>query len=120
MTVLNVNAVLSGTPVSPAGWDVVVLSKLIEWERVPMPADAEFDPPTAASLLAARAQAAAMRDAGDPPPTRVGPDGSGGVAFETLVGSSLVRRVEVSDVGQVDLYDFTPDRQTMRHTAVRR
>ena len=121
MTLLDVDAIRPGVLAgNPAGWDVVVFSKLAEWERAAPPADAEFDPPTATSLSAARAQATVMRDAGDPPPTRIGPDGSGGVAFETLGGSTLIRRVEISDAGQVDLYEFAPDGRTMRHTAVGR
>jgi hypothetical protein len=120
MTLFTPVAIPPAASATDPGWDTVVLRALAEWERAPPPADAGFDPPTAASLAAARAAAASMRDAGEPPPARVVMDGSGGVAFETVVGSALVRRVEVSDAGRVDLYEFDPDGRSMRHTPVGR
>ena len=121
MTVLNTPTIRSHLPSDAAeNWDAVVFAKLAEWDRAPLTADTEFDPPTTASLAAARAWAAARQDAGEPPPTRVGPDGSGGVAFETLSGAALIQRVEISDAGRVDLYEFEAGGRAMRHTPVTR
>ena len=118
MTTSNVIPLPIPSPATATGWDTAVFSKLAEWERTPLEADAEFDPPTPESIRVARAQAVMLRDAGEPPPTRVGPDGSGGVAFEALDGRVLVVRIEISDVGRVDRYTVGIDGRTMQHTSV--
>jgi hypothetical protein len=92
-----------------AAWGKIIDEKLVELERTPMASDDEFDAPTLKAIQAARRWATDMRDAAQPAPSRVSPDGSGGISFELYDGHNLTHRLAVSDDGNVDHYYFRSD-----------
>lgn len=119
MTMMHVTTAPLEAAQRATTWEAAVFAELSRLEAgAAEAADDEFDPPSPASFRAARAYAAACRNVGDVAPTRVVPDGSGGIAFETLDGHTLTHRVEFADVGTVDRYTFDVGGQTMTHERV--
>jgi len=69
-------------------WDKFIYGTLIEWGRnVSALEDEGFIPPGLEIINLACQTALAMRDQGFPPPTRIVPDGEGGISFERVVGT---------------------------------
>lgn len=101
-------------------WEEIIDSKLIEWGKDP---SALADPgegivaPSLQSIKIASEVAQSARDAGWPPPTRVVPDGEGGIAFERQSGG-VFESLEVTANGIVELLKFIDcrlvDRISMR------
>jgi hypothetical protein len=80
-------------PVDPEAkrdWDAVIDRRLLEWALHPNLLDEEgLIAPSRETIRIACRIAAEMRNHGLPSPTRVVPDGDGGIVFELVVGSSL-------------------------------
>lgn len=84
------------------GWQHAIDTCLIEWGRNPSAVQDEgIQPPTANSLSRACELATAMRNAAEPRPLRVVPDGEGGVVFERRAGE-LFERLEVDSDGKIE------------------
>ena len=65
------------------GWDRFIYGTLVEWGRdVTALEDEDFVPPNPDVIKQACEVAFEFRDAGDVPPTRIVPDGEGGISFE--------------------------------------
>lgn len=68
-------------------WDGFIDTDLVEWGRNPQEMeDEDFDPPNAEVVYLACRVAMSLRDEGIDPPTRVVPDGEGGISFERVEG----------------------------------
>jgi hypothetical protein len=74
-----------------AAWDRFVDRTLVEWGRNPAALEDEgFIPPSYAAVSRACEVAMFLRDKGLPPPTKIVPDGEGGICFERAEGESSV------------------------------
>ena len=74
-----------------AAWDRSIDDTLVEWGKDPMALeDDDFIPPSPDVIDFACQVATELRDEGAPPPTRVVPDGEGGVSFERVDGDVSV------------------------------
>lgn len=83
-------------------WDDIIDLKLIEWERDPAALEEdELIPPTPVSVRAAIQIASVLRDTDAHPPTRVVPDGDGGIVLERWNGDRSVS-LEISAAGRVE------------------
>lgn len=68
-------------------WNRFIDANLVEWGRNPQALeDEDFDPPSPEVIDRACDVAMRFRDRGEPPPTRVVPDGEGGISFERVDG----------------------------------
>lgn len=83
-------------------WQKVIDSKLIEWGRNP-DGIAEYDliPPTHAAIRYAIKLVNALSQDDLPPPTRVVPDGGGGIVLEHDIATSSVA-FEIDDSGECE------------------
>ncbi len=73
-------------------WDEIIDSILIEWGKNPSllaDPDEGIPPPTPQCIRLANQLALAIRDLAQPPPSRVVPDGEGGVSFESVAGEKF-------------------------------
>lgn len=69
-------------------WDSFIDGSLMEWGRDASPLEDEgFVPPSPEVIKLACRTAMALRDEGLAPPTRVVPDGEGGISFEQVEGT---------------------------------
>jgi len=81
----------AATGANRAMWDRMIDSTLIEWVRgTAAMEDDGFVPPTPEVISRACEVAMALRDQGWVAPTRIVPDGEGGIAFEHIDGDSSV------------------------------
>jgi hypothetical protein len=98
-------------------WNDVVDYKLIEWGRDPGLLDEdELIPPSSRAIDVAIRLARHLRDQGSaPPPTRVAPDGDGGIIFERWVNGSS-ESFEISDGGEVEYVLFHNGRVVIRES----
>ncbi|MCD4825082.1 MAG: hypothetical protein K8S55_10770 [Phycisphaerae bacterium] len=72
-------------------WDRFIDDTLVEWGRnISILEDENFEPPSAEIINLACTVALDLRDAGGTPPTRIVPDGDGGISFERVDGTSFV------------------------------
>lgn len=82
-----------------AAWNEIIDHKLIEWGRNPEALeDDECEPPTKIAIQMAIEEARLRSDKGDVHPTRVVPDGDGGLAFEFIRGD-VVKSMEFRSDG---------------------
>lgn len=80
--------------------------RIDDWAKDPSALrDSDLTPPSAIALERSMAIAEILREQGLAPPTRVVPDGDGGIAFERDIGETLVV-IEVSAEGAVELLTF--------------
>jgi hypothetical protein len=77
----------------------VIEGPLVQWERgdVEGPQEEGFEAPTPTSVIAGKRLANQMYRENSLPPTRVIPDGSGGISFELKIGSNLTMFRILSD-----------------------
>lgn len=86
-----------------ARWQAIIDDKLVEWGRdLAALSESDLIPPTPLAIQAAIAVAMQFRDADEPPPARVAPDGDGGVVLERWTGS-CAESIEVNRVGRIEL-----------------
>ena len=91
---------------SQQGWRNVIDQHLIEWGRdTGMLQDDDFVPPSSEIVSLACQVAMACRDEGWSPPTRVVPDGEGGISFERDAGACF-ESLNVLRDGTVELLVF--------------
>jgi len=89
-----------------AGWERIINLYLIEWGRNPARLEEpDLLAPSLETIKNAGHIAMCLRDLGWSPPTRVVPDGEGGIAFE-LVASNYYQSLVVSANGGVELDTF--------------
>lgn len=89
-------------------WDDFIDTTLIEWGKDPsIVADPHegIHAPTPPSIRIATQLALMMRDGGQPPPTRIVPDGEGGITFERHAGSGF-QSLEVASTGLIEFLLF--------------
>jgi hypothetical protein len=90
--------------------------QLVEWGRNPGGVrDHELEPPTAAAVHQACLVAIDLRDAGELPPSRVVPNGDGGIVFELTVGQRAVT-LEFFDDGSIERTCYDGCRMLHRET----
>ena len=83
-------------------WDDIIDRTLVEWGRDPTALEEdELIPPTLESVQLATRVARVFRDVGAPPPTRVVPDGDGGIVLERWSGNQT-ESFEISAYGRVE------------------
>lgn len=83
-------------------WDDIIDCKLVEWGRDPTALEEdELIPPTRESVQAAIQIAGVLRNADAQPPTRVVPDGDGGIVLERWKGDRSAS-LEISAAGRVE------------------
>ena len=91
-------------------WQAVIDSTLIEWGRnLNIFQNDELEPFTKESIRKAWLLATISRNIEAPPPTRVVPDGNGGVVFERE-GRSVFMSLNVDHTGAVELLTFKDGR----------
>jgi len=96
------------------GWDGFIDRCLVEWGRDPGAlADEGFAPPNLKAIDLACAIALALKDEGLAPPTRIVPDGEGGLCFEHVDGDWFVSLNIYADL-TVELLDFNDCRLLTR------
>jgi hypothetical protein len=72
-----------GQPDAAERWQQLIDERLLEWGRDPSGlADDEFTPPSVEIVGVAHRWAKECQSSGFPAPTRIVPDGGGGIAFE--------------------------------------
>lgn len=87
-------------------WDGFIDADLVEWGRDPQALeDEDFDPPNTEVVKLACKVAMSLRDEGIVPPTRVVPDGEGGVSFERVDGK-LSESLNIYADGTIELLTF--------------
>jgi hypothetical protein len=75
------------TQANMMGWTKFIDRTLVEWGRNPAGVvDDDQVPPTHEAIELSCQIAMKLRDAGAPPPTRIVPDGDGGICFERVEG----------------------------------
>ncbi len=75
---------------SQRAWELCI-STLVDWSRDPAQLSEDgLDPPSKEAIDKVLAIARAMRDYGSPYPTRIVPDGEGGISFERSVEGTLI------------------------------
>ena len=73
------------TQQSKVEWNRFIDNKLVEWGRDANPLQDEgFIPPSVEVVNSACKVAMLLRDDGCPPPTKIVPDGEGGISFECI------------------------------------
>lgn len=96
-------------------WHEVVDRKLLEWGLDPAALEDDgLKAPSGETIALACKVAAAYRDAGLPPPLRVVPTASAGIAFERKQGS-VFETVTVSADGKVEYAKYVDSRLTVRN-----
>lgn len=86
------------------GWQRVIDEKIIEWGRPEnSEPDDDYDPPTGPALKSGLEIIRQMSDLGLLPPTRVVPDGDGGLVFE-LRNPSVVSTIHIYKNGEAENY----------------
>lgn len=97
-------------------WGQVYNGKLIEWGLHPEALlDEEFEPPSSEVIALAANLVRTLRDAGCPAPTRVVPDGEGGVSFERDDGR-VFEEIDVLEDRTIDMLVFLDGRLVDRVT----
>lgn len=97
------------------GWDRILNESLIEWGGDPSRLrDSDIEPPSRELITLVSRYALKLRDAGLPPPTRVVPNGDGGIALEKFVNSSF-QSIEFEKDGTVELLTFKDGKLESRH-----
>ena len=97
------------------GWDGFIDRCLVEWGRDPSAlADEGLIPPSLKAINLACDIAMVFKDQGLAPPTRVVPDGEGGVSFERVDGNLFVSLNVYADQ-TVELLAFDDCRLCTRH-----
>ncbi len=88
-------------------WITLVDTVLVEWGRNPSALeDEDFIPPNPDVINLACRVALECRDAGHPAPTRIVPDGEGGICFERVEGSiSSSLRIYADQTGELLVFD---------------
>lgn len=101
-----------------AAWNRFIDGTLVEWGRdVAVLKDEGFIPPSLDVVNLACQVAMSLRDAGCAPPTKIVPDGEGGISFERVVGRvSASLRIYADQTGEFLLFDDC--RLTERHRLV--
>lgn len=95
-------------------WQQVIDYQLIEWGSDPSQLeDGETPPPSGATIHLAVRVAEALRNGGDPAPTRTVPDAIGGIVFEREAGN-VFESVRVSADGSVEYCEFENCRLVQR------
>ena len=90
-----------------ASWNKFIDGSLIEWGRDPTVLEDEgFIPPSLEVVRLACQVAVDFRDERLPAPTRVVPDGEGGICFERIEGSmSVSLRIYADRTGELLVFD---------------
>jgi hypothetical protein len=92
------------------GWRDILDHVLVEWARDHSALDdTDFDSPSDQVIAAACQFAQNFRDNGLPSPTRVVPDGDGGICFEWCAGCLSVS-LEISETLSVEMLQFRNNR----------
>ena len=96
-------------------WDKLVDTRLVEWGRDASSLEDEgFVPPALDVVNLACRIAMLLRDEGLAPPTRVVPDGEGGISFERVEGKLSVSLNVYANL-TVELLSFDDCRLCIRH-----
>lgn len=96
------------------GWERMINSFLIPWGQDPsLLDDDENTPPSTRIIQLAARVAIEFRDADDPAPLRVVPDGEGGISFEWQEGK-LFRSLNVSCAEEIEYCEFFDCREVGR------
>ena len=97
-------------------WERLIDGRLVEWGRDASPLEDEegFTPPGLEVVSLACHIAMLLRDEGLAPPTRVVPDGEGGISFERIEGRSSVSLNVYADL-TVELLSFDDCHLCARH-----
>ena len=95
-------------------WDSIVNNQLIEWGRNPHVLEHDdVSPPSGQTISLACQVAVTMRDDGEPAPTRVVPNGNGGIVFERNVGPAFLT-IEIDEDGSVEYAAFVNSKLVSR------
>lgn len=101
-----------------AGWQQIIDGDLAEWSKNPEQfEDDGYKAPSLETIALAARIASACRDAGWPAPSRVVPDGEGGIAFNRHDGS-LFEITEIRANGEVEQLVFRDSKLIQRRRII--
>jgi len=115
MTASGTDAGTKGALILRIGWQGIIAKTLDAWHRNPSELeDDDIRPPSSDTIALARQLAQRLCDRGSHPPTRIVPNGSGGITFERHDGTSI-ETFRIHADQSVELVAFDDCRIVNRH-----
>lgn len=104
----------SELPKNREGWDKLIDHRLIEWGSNPSQLEDDgIEVPSRESIKIACQLAYVMRNNESPFPTRIVPNGEGGIVFERMKGQTFIT-IEIDENGSLEITEFIDSRLVCR------